>query len=272
MNTSRVPPLQPSVEETGCIQKEQGDLRWFEIPGFPVRHFFFARQGGLGAPPYNTLNTAWKTEDPAAPENRRYLLQTTGLSNRPHRVLNPCHGRRVWMVAGESWKAEPAGVLLRTDAALTKTPVTALLVSTGDCIPAVFADSTGTVAGLAHFGWRNLAGGFIDDVLAAFQSAGVLPSSLRAAVGPTIGPCCYVHANPVQEKDPFWAAFLHRRPDDRTAVDLTGALRRLLIDRGVSPAAVSDTGLCTACRPDLFFSHYRDGARSGRQPTLVILS
>jgi copper oxidase (laccase) domain-containing protein len=32
---------------------------------------------------------------------------------------------------------------------------------------------------------------------------------------------------------------------------------------------VQSTSLCTSCEPELFFSHRRDGARTGRQAGLV---
>ncbi len=50
-------------------------------------------------------------------------------------------------------------------------------------------------------------------------------------------------------------------------LDLRRAARRLLERAGVEAVEVSEE--CTSCRPELFFSHRRDGERTGRQAGLV---
>jgi copper oxidase (laccase) domain-containing protein len=46
-------------------------------------------------------------------------------------------------------------------------------------------------------------------------------------------------------------------------LDLREVTRRLLAQAGVERIEVSE--MCTSCEPDLFFSHRRDGERTGRQ-------
>ena len=52
-------------------------------------------------------------------------------------------------------------------------------------------------------------------------------------------------------------------------LDLPAVARALLERAGVSE--VDSTDLCTACNPDLFYSHRRDGERTGRQACLAWL-
>ena len=52
-------------------------------------------------------------------------------------------------------------------------------------------------------------------------------------------------------------------------LDLVEVARRLLDGAGVEE--VETAGLCTSCEPELFFSHRRDGGRTGRQAGLVWL-
>jgi hypothetical protein len=54
--------------------------------------------------------------------------------------------------------------------------------------------------------------------------------------------------------------------------DLPLANRIQLEEEGVDPARISVSGLCTCCRPDLFFSHRRDGAKTGRHLNFILLS
>jgi copper oxidase (laccase) domain-containing protein len=46
-------------------------------------------------------------------------------------------------------------------------------------------------------------------------------------------------------------------------LDLTEVARRLLGRAGIE--RVDSADLCTSCNADLFFSHRRDGERTGRQ-------
>jgi len=108
---------------------------------------------------------------------------------------------------------------------------------------------------MAHCGWRGLAGGIVAEAANAVRAE-------AAAVGPGIGPCCY------EVGEEVLAAF-----DDLDGVaegrmlDLTAVARSLLARSGVTTVESAD--LCTRCNPDLFYSHRRDGERTGRQAGLV---
>jgi polyphenol oxidase len=73
------------------------------------------------------------------------------------------------------------------DALLTAVPGLPLAVFTADCLGIVVESGRGV--GVAHAGWRGLAEGVIGALLGAMRHAGIEP--LRAAIGPSIGPCCY---------------------------------------------------------------------------------
>ncbi len=54
-------------------------------------------------------------------------------------------------------------------------------------------------------------------------------------------------------------------------LDLAASVRLELERAGALPERVLDTGLCTSCHPELFFSHRRDGGSTGRQAGLAWL-
>ena len=70
----------------------------------------------------------------------------------------------------------------------------------------------------------------------------------------------------LRKRDAFRAAFAEFDPE-RVAAFGARDVRRLLADAGVDRVENSD--LCTSCHPELFFSHRRDGGRTGRQAGLV---
>jgi copper oxidase (laccase) domain-containing protein len=83
---------------------------------------------------------------------------------------------------------------------------------------------------------------------------------LAAAIGPGIGPCCYEVGEDVAGpmRTAFGLGLVHEG-----RLDLPGAAERAL--RGSGVARVDRLDECTACNPDRFFSHRRDGGVTGRQ-------
>ncbi len=259
-----------SLMNGNCVVRVHAGLTCFSLPEFPLRHGFFARTGGGSSTPYASLNTAYITEDPAASSNRDLLFQTLGMENHPVRILNPCHGEQIVFAYGYDWQTKRRDVLIKTDAAFTRTPGTHFLVSTADCIPAIFTDESLSFAGVAHLGWRGLVAGFTEKVIAALKSHySISPASVQIGIGPMIYPCCYVFKNPVQKDDPFWRSFLRNLGHGDYAIDLASAFRTQLIRCGIPGENILETALCTGCRNEVFFSCYKEGYRSGRFPTLV---
>ena len=109
-----------------------------------------------------------------------------------------------------------------------------------------------------HAGWRGLLGGIVAAGVAA------LGGKPRACVGPAIGPCCYEVG--VEVSEPFAQAFgedvVHRRN-----LDLRTAAERALRAAGV--VEVEQLELCTACHPELLFSHRRTGKPRGVQGVIA---
>src|SRR5919106_1591728 len=110
---------------------------------------------------------------------------------------------------------------------------------------------------IAHCGWRGLAAGILAETVAAVDAK-------AATVGPGIGPCCYEVGEEVlaQFDDVEDVA-------DGRMLDLTAVARTLLARAGVTEVESAD--LCTSCNAELFYSHRRDGERTGRQAGLVWL-
>jgi copper oxidase (laccase) domain-containing protein len=112
----------------------------------------------------------------------------------------------------------------------------------------------------------------------AIGEVGGQAGSLRAAIAPSIGPCCYEVDEPVVT--PLRAAFpeswerwvrpvASERPG-RWWLDLWAANADQLVAAGVPPGAILSPRLCTGCRPDLFFSYRKEGL-AGRLATLAAL-
>jgi YfiH family protein len=230
-----------------------------ELPG--ARAIFSTRLGGVSEGPYESLNLGILTDDEPerVSENRRRLARRAGLE--PDRVAMgwQVHGTelREWdSPPAPSAFAEPGTELDRVDGHLTERPGLALMVLVADCFPVALAG--GGKVGMLHCGWRGLAGGIVERGLERFEEA---PA---AAVGPGIGPCCYEVGAEVLEA----FAGMDGVADGRM-LDLRAVIARKLAAAGVE--RVEHLDHCTSCRPELYFSHRRDGGLTGRQAGLVVL-
>jgi YfiH family protein len=149
-------------------------------------------------------------------------------------------------------------------------PGVVLTVRVADCVPLLIADrATGAVAAV-HAGWRGTCAGIAQRAVAALtRGFGSRPQDLSAALGPSIGPCCYETGPSVREalKRAGWPADAteawFQGPAGRH-FDLWRANAEQLIRAGVDPESVFVCGLCTADHPGWFHSYRRDGERAGR--------
>jgi hypothetical protein len=158
----------------------------------------------------------------------------------------------------------------RADAAVAFAPGRVLAVMTADCLPVVLVDRGGTRIGVAHAGWRGLAGGVLQATVAALR---VPAADLQAWLGPAIGPAAFEVGPEV--RDAFVASVggsedcFVAHEHGRYCADLYGLARRVLAHAGV--ARVHGGGWCTHGDAERFFSFRREGA-TGRMATLAWLA
>ena len=192
--------------------------------------------------------------------------------------VNQVHGRRIVVVKkGDALPAErqDADVILSND------PVTAIGVRAADCVPLLLADEETGVVAAVHAGWRGTSAGAATAAVDALISEfGVKTESLVAAIGPSIGPCCYEVGSELV--DAFAAAGHARHLIDRwfplkspgsgsrareagtLVLDVPGANRDQLVLAGVPEDRIYLSGLCTAEHLDVLTSYRVEKGRAGR--------
>lgn len=255
--------------------------RWVDTGGVPllqadalgdlgVVHAFSTRQGGVSRAPWATLNLGRAVgDDPEAVRaNRARLLGALGRPLADHVEASQVHGAQAAVVdAADRGRKVPA-----VDILLTADPRVVVAMHSADCVPLLLADPGRGAVAAVHAGWRGLAadapGAAVRAMAAAFGSR---PEDLYAAVGPAIGPCCYEVDAPVLDAyaaTPWREAVFAPAGPGRWRLDLSAAAACALTAAGVGQARVVAAHLCTACRPDLFFSHRRD-RHTGRMAAVV---
>ena len=216
---------------------------------------FSTRLGGVSAPPWDTLDLGLSCGDrpESVQENRRRLLTTLGLDPASLATAGQVHGSDIRTVTRPGH--EPG-----CDALVTFRRGVTVAVATADCMSLLYA-VPGAVAA-AHAGWRGAAAGLPAATLHALcTAAGVPASAAQVALGPCIRACCYEVGPDVARRFPATAV---RAVDGRLHLDLPGAARTQLLEAGLPAEALQDTGACTACERDRYFSHRREAGRTGR--------
>jgi hypothetical protein len=234
--------------------KPDGEHIAIELAG--ARALFTTRRGGESRGTFASLNLGLLTDDdPAAvAANRARLERAYDVELAWGRQV---HGDRVL-------RRDAAGPGEDADAQLTTTDGLAPMVLGADCV--IIALAARGAVGAVHAGWRGLAAGVIARAVAELHELAAR-APVAAAIGPGAGRCCYEVGTEVHERFAEYAGLARQGRN----LDLKAIARAQLRAAGV--AAVHDVGLCTICSdPDLFYSHRRDGGRTGRQAALVWLS
>ena len=229
------------------------------------------RQGGVSPPPLDSLNLrppalAGGEADQAGAVQTNQDRFAAALGARPV-WLNQVHGVQVVRLhAGLS-----AASLPTADASVCTEPGLACTVLVADCLPVLLCTADGRGVAAAHAGWRGLAGGVLDNTVAALcQATGAEPTQVMAWMGPCIGPAHFevgedvlraFGADPARPDPGLFRP--SRRSDGSQAwlADLPELARRRL--RGLGLAQISGGHWCTVADPSRFFSFRRD-RRTGR--------
>lgn len=175
------------------------------------------------------------------------------------------HGSSIAMIERVPPPREP---ITGCDALVTGLPGLALVVRTADCLPIFFADPSRAVVGLAHVGWRGLAGSLPARMVACLRHAyHSRPEDLRVAIGPGIRACCYAVGPEFAER---FGPFVEER-DGRRTCDLAAAAAAQLQGAGVRAGRIADSQRCTACEAEHWFSLRRDGEGTGRLLSFIMV-
>jgi YfiH family protein len=143
-------------------------------------------------------------------------------------------------------------------------------VRTADCVPILLVDPTVPVVAAIHAGWRgsahNIAAATVEELIKGWNTR---PEDLRAAIGPSIGVCCYEVGPDVARRFGMWMPELENAQSP-VHLDLPAINALQLRAVGVSDIWIS--GECTFCIADRFFSFRRDRENAGRMVSFIGLS
>ena len=253
-----------------------GTLPCFVAEGIGVPHCFTTRLGGVSGGYLASLNLGIHRGDDMKNVRGNYALLADALGFDPEKLVltHQTHTDTVLQVGPLQYGAGlTRPELPECDALITDVPGTALVVFTADCTPILLHDPVTGAVGAVHAGWRGTAAGIVAKTVQAMCAAyGCFPENIQAAIGPNIAECCFETDGDVPQA--MLAALgseaqsFIRPAGHKYYVNLKGLNALWLKRAGVSHIEISDA--CTACRPELFWSHRIAGNARGSQGAIIV--
>ena len=248
-----------------------------------VKHGFSTRKGGVSTGIFSSMNLNFKRgDDPdAVLENYRRMAAALNMRVDDMVLSDQTHTTNVRVITEED---RGKGILKPqdysdVDGMITNVPGIVLVTSYADCVPLYFVDPVRKAIGLSHSGWKGTVGHIGQKTVWKMHEVyGSEPKDIVAAIGPSICQSCYEVSDDVAEA--FRANFtadevadiLLDKGNGKYQLDLWKANWYVLTDAGILPEHLSVTDLCTACHPDLLWSHRKtNGQRGGLSAFLSLI-
>lgn len=260
-------------------KKELSVFQFANLSEFPeLLHFSTTRVGGCSTNNYGSLNLGFNSGD--LPENviTNRLNLSMALGINPDRLIFPkqTHTATVKTINHKFFdlgNEKQKHFLNETDAVITDLKNVCIAVKTADCVPVLLFDSKRKVVAAIHAGWR----GTVQEIVLMtihkmIEEFGSESSDLSAGIGPSISPAVY------EVGEEVWNKFSHEfycvtNPPkaDKRFLDLWSANYHQLISAGIPENQIEIAGMCTFSDAYQFFSARRDGLKTGRMATGIML-
>lgn len=227
-----------------------------------VKTLITTRNGGVSSGVYASLNVgAHVGDDPQCVAQNRAIVQAQVPVSLAY--LNQIHSATVVQAANSIHTP------LDADASWDNSGNVACAVMTADCLPVLFCDRAGTVVAAAHAGWRGLAGGVLQNTVAAMN---VEPIEIMAYFAPAIGVDAFEVGQDVYDafcsQLPHAQQAFHAIKDGKYLADIYLLAKQILQNEGVTQIYGGEH--CTVLERDTFFSYRRDG-QTGRMVSAIWL-
>lgn len=172
-------------------------------------------------------------------------------------TLDQVHSASVIANYGRPARRDPG------DALIENTPGIAIGIKTADCVPILFADPVRRAVAAVHAGWKGTAASIAPAAIRAMAADfGTRPEDVLAAIGPSIGECCY-------EVGPEVAREFGVAAPGRVHLNLRVINARQMEAAGVRRANISISTDCTRCQDAKYHSFRRDREAAGRMTSWI---
>lgn len=242
-----------------------------------LEHAFCTRRGGTSKDDYKSLNMSFREgdEESRVLQNWDCLSKAFAIPLEQFLVVNQVHGDAIFVIKphGSYFSSRDE---LNYDAIVTTRANLAICIKTADCVPVFIVDKVKKVIAVVHAGWKGTALAISAKVIRLMQNQyQCLPQDILAAIGPSIGKCCYevdsTTADAFRKLSNSEFFLQQGKKKDKWMLDLPEANRMQILAAGIPKNNIEVSGYCTACNQDMFFSHRGAGGITGRQVNFMMI-
>ena len=239
-----------------------------------VSHAFSTRVGGVSKGVFDGLNVSYTRGDEKENVDENIKRICSVIDVQPENIVcgHQVHDKKVLRVTKEDIGKDISGY----DAFITNEKGVVLSTFHADCVPVFLVDTKNKAVAMIHSGWRGTAKKICCETIEKMKEEfGTEPKDIAAAIGPSIGVCCFQVDEPVVKEFEKAADFANefifddKNCADHYKIDLWGINKRLLESCGVTNIEV--TNRCTMCSEELFYSHRRMGNERGSMAAYICL-
>jgi len=237
-----------------------------------ITHFSTTRLGGKSEGKLSSFNLGYTVNDNpmVVSSNLNALANIFGFERSQMVSPKQTHSKNIGIVKSTH------DIFPDTDALVTNIPGICIFVRTADCVPILLYDSVQKAAAAIHSGWKSTIQEISKHTLEIMQKEyGTNPKDIVAGIGPSIGPEVYEIGLEVIEL--FYKQFgtdhiiKPIKDSDKGLLNLWEANKQILMNCGVPENQIEIAEICTYSNPGLFYSARRDGVKTGRLATGIII-
>lgn len=242
---------------------------------------FTTREGGNSSMPFQSLNMGFHVNDDPimVQKNRIEFAETIHFPVQNWVGSKQVHGANIVKVTKNvrgAGSLDFESAIPDTDGLYTADEDLLLTSLYADCVPLYFYAPNEKLVGLAHAGWKGTVakiGPKMVETWCEKENADV--QTIQAAIGPSIGDCCYeVDDRVISEVKAALAgaddvSVYKENEDGKYQLNLQKLNEKLLLLAGLLPQNITVSDQCTSCENDLFFSHRKDRGKTGRMMSFI---
>ena len=258
-------------------RRQKGNMIFYTCDRIDTRHCFTTKFGGVSTGDNASLNfrRGHGDSEENVLTNYRILAHALVVPLERMTLTHQVHEDRVIAVTEEQVGTGLTKPLdWDVDALITDLPDTPLVGFYADCVVTLFYDPVSRSCGVCHAGWRGTAREIARKTVDAMASHyGADRRSIVAVIGPSIRACCFetdvdVPTEMERMMGSAAARFVESR-GEKFHVDLQGINRASLRAAGLREENIIDSGICTKCCHDEFWSHRATNGRRGVQAGVI---
>lgn len=243
-----------------------------------ARHMFTTRIGGVSEGVHSSWNFGENRGDKpeCVRENYRLAGEIFGCAADDFVVTKQVHEKTVLIAGSDDRHTLGTAVPYSADGLVTAEKGVPLMIYIADCVPVLLHDEKAGVIGAVHCGWKSSVADILGVAVEKMLSLGARAEDIHAAIGASIGKCCFECDDDVPEAVTAYLGgevdgLFEKRPNGKTHVDLRKSNERRLLQLGLRPENIDVSAQCTMCSPEKYWSHRGTNGVRGSMAAVIML-